>query len=363
MAARKKLAHRLLGFCVRHANSLSIALYVTALAVFLSLPSAAKRNYLDENALLAGFSHSQIRYSSGLSSVQDAFRSLAATHTPQHSAEAILQHMRIQHWWSHMHTLQCNASTLHGVLRAPHGNLAADYTAIQVAAAVLQYLQHVPWLAKDIVWIIPDVSCGALQMTREWLDAYHGAQSHFGQSGLLQQALILQMSNNTFNALHVDTTGWNGQLPMLDLYYLVKRLTENGPALTLSQDVKVPFLPHISKSLQAYWKHMWPILCFSWQQAIALPTGIHAEFAKYGIDAITIRTDMHSHEVAWSYGLEEGIIKLAVLLELTVRSLNNLLEQFHHSTTFYVLISPDWHVPFQAQIAPPLLLIVVLVLQ
>lgn len=133
--------------------------------------------------------------------------------------------MRIQHWWSHMHTLQCNASTLHGVLRAPHGdgkeaillatpvsgvylacylmcllqqthysswlrftqgsqppcvqillfdlsifytagNLAADYTAIQVAAAVLQYLQHVPWLAKDIVWIIPDVSCGALQMTR-----------------------------------------------------------------------------------------------------------------------------------------------------------------------------------------------------
>lgn len=63
------------------------------------------------------------------------------------------------------------------------------------------------------------------------------------------------------------------------------------------QDVKVPLLQHMSKSLQAYWKNMWPVLCFSWQQAIALPTGIHAEFAKYGIDAITIRTDMHSHEV------------------------------------------------------------------
>ncbi len=138
------------------------------------------------------------------------------------------------------------------------------------------------------------------------------------------------MSNNTFNTLHVDTTGWNGQLSMLDLYYLVKRLTENGPALTLSQvaniammlnthafirllnfsqeqfdlhfalclqDVKVPFLQHMSKSLQAYWKIMWPVLCFSSQQAIALPNGVHAEFAKYGIDAITIRTDMHSHEV------------------------------------------------------------------
>ncbi|DBA88721.1 TPA: hypothetical protein ACH3X1_004146 [Trebouxia sp. C0004] len=311
MAPRKILAHRLLGFCVRHAKALSIALYVAALAVFFSLPLAAKSNYLDENALLAGFSHSQIRYSSGLSSVQDAFRSLAATHQPQQSAEAMLQHMQIQHWWSHLHTLQCDASTLHGILRAPHGDgkeaillatpvsgkLAADYTAIQVVVALLQYLQHVPWLAKDIVWVIPDVSCGALQVTREWLQAYHGAQNHFGQSGLLQQALILQMSNNTFNTLHVDTTGWNGQLPMLDLYYVVKRLTENGPGFTLSQDVKVPLLQHMSKSLQAYWKTMWPILCFSWQQAIALPTGIHAEFAKYGIDAITIRTDMHSHEV------------------------------------------------------------------
>lgn len=47
---------------------------------------------------------------------------MAATHQPQQSAEAMLQHMQIQHWWSHLHTLQCNASTLHGILRAPHGD-------------------------------------------------------------------------------------------------------------------------------------------------------------------------------------------------------------------------------------------------
>ena len=66
---------------------------------------------------------------------------------------------------------------------------------------------------------------------------------------------------------------------------------------------------------------------------------------------------------AWSYGVEEGVTKLAVLLELTVRSLNNLLERFHHSTTFYLLLSPDWHVPFQVHVVPPLLLAAVLVLQ
>lgn len=144
MAARKKLAHRLLGFCVQHAKALSIALYVTALAVFFSLPLAAKRNYLDENALLAGFSHSQIRYSPGLSSIQDAFRSLAATHQPQQSAEAILQHMQIQHWWSHLHTLQCNASTLHGILRAPHGD-GKEAILLATPGTWLQIIQRSRW--------------------------------------------------------------------------------------------------------------------------------------------------------------------------------------------------------------------------
>ena len=87
-------------------------------------------------------------------------------------------------------------------------------------------------------------------LLQEWLDIYHGApsrsESPFGQSGLLQQALILQMSNDTFNALHVDTIGWNGQLPMLDLYYLVKRLTENGLGLTLSQVISTPLLHRLT---------------------------------------------------------------------------------------------------------------------
>ena len=52
-----------------------------------------------------------------------------------------------------------------------------------------------------------------------------------------------------------------------------------------------------------------------------------------------------------------------MLLELTFRSLNNLLERFHHSTTFYILLSSEWHVPFQMHILPPLLLTLILVLQ
>ena len=67
MPVKKKLLHRLLGVCVQHAQFLSIVLYVAAMVSFIALPLSAKRNYLDENALLAGFSHSQIRSASALS--------------------------------------------------------------------------------------------------------------------------------------------------------------------------------------------------------------------------------------------------------------------------------------------------------
>ena len=144
-----------------------------------------------------------------------------------------------------------------------------------MGTSVLQYLQQVRWLAKDIVWVIPDVSCGAygaLQVSgrvkcqlvqhylwrmgclssqdltpsgngylvlQSWLGQYHGSSASsmlaFGQAGLIQQALVLQMGTARFNTLQVSTVGWNGQMPMLDLFYLVRRLAEVGPGLALSQ--------------------------------------------------------------------------------------------------------------------------------
>jgi len=41
-------------------------------------------------------------------------------------------------------------------------------------------------------------------------------------------------------------------------------------------------------------------MSFSWQQATAMPTGVHAEFAMYGIDAVTIETSMQPDEVKHS---------------------------------------------------------------
>lgn len=59
----------------------------------------------------------------------------------------------------------------------------------------------------------------------------------------------------------------------------------------------MPFVQLMPQNLHAYWVDLWQMLCFSWQQATALPSGVHAEFAKYGVDAVTIQTYLHPHKV------------------------------------------------------------------
>ena len=58
-----------------------------------------------------------------------------------------------------------------------------------------------------------------------------------------------------------------------------------------------PFTQHIPHQFHAYWLDLWRTLRFSWQQAIGTPTGLHAEFAQYGIDAVTIQASLEPSQV------------------------------------------------------------------
>lgn len=76
--------------------------------------------------------------------------------------------------------------------------------------------------------------------TQAWLDMHHGAAATqagtaSGYSSVIQQALILDMQSASFNALNIEAIGWNGQMPQLDLYFLVKRLAEIGSGLQFTQ--------------------------------------------------------------------------------------------------------------------------------
>lgn len=43
------------------------------------------------------------------------------------------------------------------------------------------------------------------------------------------------MPSASFNALNLEVVGWNGQVPQLDLYYLIKSLAETGSGLQLAE--------------------------------------------------------------------------------------------------------------------------------
>jgi hypothetical protein len=55
--------------------------------------------------------------------------------------------------------------------------------ALALGSALLQHLGHAaPWLAKEVVWLLPDASCGLVQALQAWADAYQRPVSNFSTS-------------------------------------------------------------------------------------------------------------------------------------------------------------------------------------
>eukprot|EP00878_Enallax_costatus_P015128 GHUV01015840.1.p1 GENE.GHUV01015840.1~~GHUV01015840.1.p1 ORF type:complete len:232 (+),score=58.57 GHUV01015840.1:1366-2061(+) len=62
-----------------------------------------------------------------------------------------------------------------------HQQFATDYDqdasgvqlALSLGFAVLHHLKTAaPWLAKDVIWVLPDASCGLVESMQAWTDAY-----------------------------------------------------------------------------------------------------------------------------------------------------------------------------------------------
>lgn len=59
---------------------------------------------------------------------------------------------------------------------------------------------------------------------------------------------------------------------------------------------------------------MWQVMAFSWQQATTMSTGIHAEFIRHGVDAVTIETYMQPRGVSVANGLGESSVGVGYAL-------------------------------------------------
>ena len=73
------------------------------------------------------------------------------------------------------------------------------------------------------------------------------------------------------------------------------------------QKVDTPLMDLVPAKLQHYWPDMWQVMALSWQQATTMPTGLHAEFTRHGIDAVTIETYMQPSAVSFKHPADSVI--------------------------------------------------------
>jgi hypothetical protein len=118
--------------------------------------------------------------------------------------------------------------------------------------------------------------------------------------------------------------------------------------------------------------------------AVGTPTGAHASFKTFAVDAVTLKAVRYENEgqgqgqgegvgkgdvvsppvppVAVAVEGEMALHRLGVLLEGLTRGSNNLLELLHHSVFYYVLVDDDRFLSIAEYIAPQALMLVALLL-
>ncbi|CAD7698383.1 unnamed protein product [Ostreobium quekettii] len=422
-ARRKKPVVLLIEMCLRHGWWLAWALYGLGAAWFLALPMVARGVFFDENALLPDSAASGFRHSPVLATAQGLrSRFLKETGGGASGQAWLASEMRALGLDTSVQvldmvgpmvnaSLQC--SNVHGILRAPRGdgkegmalvtpitlnsehpgaqeNHEAAALAVGIGYGLLAHFATVPWLAKDVVWVVTDGRCGSIHSMEEWLDAYQAKAasaigSEFKRAGTLQQAVVVEVTQPTFDAVEIALEGYNGQLPKLDMYWLVKSLSSRvlGVPMLLSDrqaDGRLVGMGRLFGSKgsrdHGYAGRLEAMLSFVGRLALGTPTGPHAAFKPWAVDAITMKPKLlgpgalggpkssrlgSKGRVVTDAGA--AMVGLAETLELIFRSCNNLQEKLHHSYFMYLLVSTDRFLTIDLYMAPVALFVLAMFLR
>lgn len=131
--------------------------------------------------------------------------------------------------------------------------------------------------------------------------------------------------SHRFDSLHVIYDGINGQLPNLDLVNTAVSIASGQMG--------------IGASLQKMWRHddsyedrLNTMLRGMLKQGLGHASGPHSSFIPYHVDAITLQ--------AVGEGWHDEMA-MGRTVESIFRSLNNLLEHFHQSFFFYLLMQAN----------------------
>lgn len=310
----------------------------------LPLEGQYRNTYISENALMPGqvtsyFRESEWNYVRGFRS--EVFNwDFDQVSTENEVLESWLQDFG----WSisKYHDQNTNTTTMYSLMHAPRGDnteamvLVVPYFTsdgepnqggFAIAPALAHYFARMSIWSKNIILVFPHDGHSVL---RSWVEAYHTTLD--STAGSIEAAIVIEFPSkeDKFGHLEISYEGLNGQLPNLDLINTVTTVAGHEGIRVSVQGTKSEDLGR-----KDYWSRLRVLSLGFLRLATAGLTekspGCEA-FSGWQIQAITI-----------SAMGDEGpdITQFGRIVDSTFRSVNNLLEKFHQSFFFYLLLSPD----------------------
>lgn len=337
--------------------------------LLLPLDQYSRQTYISENALLPGQVHTYFHgtdqniFRAYYHEVADVLEVQAKTAedgtqqymqaTPHHRNEKIRSIFHnsgiktaVQPYKYSIGGKQVEGENVYGIVHAPRGDGTESIVIIApihnfegqlntngvtLLLTLARYFSRWSLWSKDIILLVtPDTAAGP----QAWIDAYlsqhdpNTVSSLTLKSGAIQGVIVIDYPfRHLFHELHVTYDGVNGQLPNLDLINTAISISSSQcgiPTLLQNQHTyaKAEHQHHYLNRLKVLGHGMR-------NQAIGHSTGAHSVFMPYHIDAITLTAVGSGREDEMAFGRA---------VESLTRSINNLLEKFHQSFFFYLLL-------------------------
>ncbi|KAI5960037.1 GAA1 [Candida theae] len=194
--------------------------------------------------------------------------------------------------------------------------------AISLGMALMRYFQRISIWSKNIIFVIPP---DGKQSLRSWVHAYHTSLDD--TAGSIEAAIIMEYGKqgDGFEYYDMFYEGLNGQLPNLDLLNTANQIGQ-GEGISCS-------LQGISDRGINFTSRLKTLFAGIWRLVVAGSRDVHGHeaFSGWQIQAFTIKAKgTQGHDVT----------QFGRIVDSTFRSVNNLLEKFHQSFFFYLMLSP-----------------------
>ncbi|KAH8245501.1 hypothetical protein KR032_010921 [Drosophila birchii] len=366
----------------RHVRKVCSLLYVAGVAWFfcLALPEFNHGTYLSENALSPGLVYPEIRVDANRLAIQlleelQRERKDHLSTTPHAWIAAKMNEFGLE-THTHNYTLrypfgggkEYHGKNIYGILRAPRIAstegivFTAPYRAassvhtdispsVPLLLAFADFARRKNYWAKDLIFLVTEQEQLGMQA---WLEAYHDGDRDLdvskaylrpgnlpARAGSLQAALNIEVQDLEIDYVDVRIEGLNGKLPNLDMFNLVQRImAREGIASGYKQSPRKK--RRHSKSL--FETNLRQMLAMLATQSSGVPNGNHGLFHRYRIDALTIAAHRRATHATLKGQPGSAAVPLLKAIEGIARSLNNLLERFHQSFFFYVIVNNDRYI-------------------